>query len=126
MTDETFPEPPEPDRDPDALETDDERISREIREAADLDRPYTLELTKPIQLANGEFLTALTFASMDAGKMSELPVDRAQWNLGHFLGMAVRLTGQPPRVVSKLKGKDWNRAIELVAVFMGGSPETGE
>ena len=110
----------------DLEETEADQFSREVEEAAESDRPYVLHLKKPIVLQSGEPIERLTFAPLEAGHMADLPVDKSRMVVGDFLKIAVKLTGQPPRVVHKVRGDDWVRVVEIVATFMGGSPATGE
>ena len=96
-----------------------------IQKAADEGKSYTLKLSAPITLADGEQLEELEFRPFRFSDADELPLAKDAWTIGHFRKMAVALSGQPPKVIGRVRGGDYERVCQVILVFMRSCPETG-
>ncbi len=83
-------------------------------------------LIKPIAFGDGPPVTELTFREeICAGDMRGI-VMREAMEFGDMLKIAGRLCGQPDALMNKLSFADMLKVLEMVGLFMGAGPETGQ
>lgn len=102
-----------------------ESVAEQARAALMKGEGLVLQLLRPIKLADGSRLEALTLRPCRGREMRKLPIDFTKLEQGQLLDVAAMLSGQPPAVLDQLDSIDVHRVGAAIMVFLLGARPTG-
>jgi len=86
---------------------------------------HTIELTKPVLNANGEYIRDVTFSRELTGKdVAKLPADGSMSML-HQMALIGACTGLHSSIIVKMSSPDIMKCLPVVASFLVAGPLTG-